>query len=80
MALISRVWKSLVVSTSSRSSGAPSLERSLLASCMLTRIVAGNDMLTYLKRTTVKLFDDLDTRLRHQAKSKNITGRAALAD
>ncbi len=37
-------------------------------------------MLTYLKRTTVKLFDDLDTRLRHQAKSKNITGRAALAD
>ncbi len=30
-------------------------------------------MLAYVKRTTVKLPDDLDARLRHQAKSRNIT-------
>lgn len=34
---------------------------------------ASRDMLAYMQRTTVKLPDDLDARLRHEAKRQGVT-------
>ena len=39
----------------------------------LTRAPRRLDMLAYMQRTTVKLPDDLDARLRHEAKRRGIT-------
>lgn len=33
----------------------------------------GNDMLAYMRRTTVKIPDELDERLRHEAARRGIT-------